>query len=199
MVSHVAQQVAARIAAARQKDAEDKRRRQELAEARQHGLAARHAQKLNRQANHLINERRPPMQTQTSAEQATPSDRHQPAALLITTDGRTLPITLPDTPEDRLTVMKAVLCCHDVEAADLSNQQTMWVDETGGMYGQHRRTLNVVASALADRHGVTGGIRGPALITGTSDKGTVALTAEDVAAIEAAVTELVAVEWVEPS
>ncbi|MFF7754371.1 hypothetical protein ACFZCP_35230 [Streptomyces sp. NPDC007971] len=51
MTSHVEQQIAARIAAARRKDAEDKRRRQELAEARQHGLAARHAQKLRNQAS----------------------------------------------------------------------------------------------------------------------------------------------------
>lgn len=50
MTSHVEQQVQARIAAARQKAETDKRRRRELAEARQHGLAARHAEKLRRQA-----------------------------------------------------------------------------------------------------------------------------------------------------
>ncbi|CAM5714852.1 hypothetical protein SVIOM342S_07646 [Streptomyces violaceorubidus] len=42
--------VAERIAAARRRAEADKQRRQELAEARQHGLAARHAQKLRRQA-----------------------------------------------------------------------------------------------------------------------------------------------------
>ncbi|MFJ3024080.1 hypothetical protein ACIPH4_24510 [Streptomyces tendae] len=41
--------VAERIAAARRRAEADKRRRQELADARQHGLAARHAQKLQRQ------------------------------------------------------------------------------------------------------------------------------------------------------
>ncbi|MGW1808254.1 hypothetical protein [Streptomyces sp. NPDC002078] len=57
MTSHVEQQVAARIAAARQRAAEQRQRREELAEARQHGLAARHAQKLGRQAaNDLTDE-----------------------------------------------------------------------------------------------------------------------------------------------
>ncbi|MFC8408547.1 hypothetical protein ACFUG9_34030 [Streptomyces griseoincarnatus] len=41
--------VAEKVAAARRRAEADKRRRQELAEARQHGLAARHAQKLQRQ------------------------------------------------------------------------------------------------------------------------------------------------------
>ncbi|GHF57719.1 hypothetical protein [Streptomyces griseosporeus] len=49
MTSHVEQQVQARIAAARAKGEADKQRRQELAEARQRGLAARHAQKLRHQ------------------------------------------------------------------------------------------------------------------------------------------------------
>ncbi|MEU0588269.1 hypothetical protein [Streptomyces sp. NPDC006132] len=49
MSSHVEEQIQARITAARAKAEADKRRRQELAEARQHGLAARHAQKLQRQ------------------------------------------------------------------------------------------------------------------------------------------------------
>ncbi|MGW0494996.1 hypothetical protein ACWD0Z_06030 [Streptomyces sp. NPDC003007] len=49
MTSHVEQQIQARIAAARAKAEANKQRRQELAEARQHGLAARHAQKLRRQ------------------------------------------------------------------------------------------------------------------------------------------------------
>ena len=49
MSSHVEEQVQARIAAARAKVEADKQRRQELAEARQYGLAARHAEKLQRQ------------------------------------------------------------------------------------------------------------------------------------------------------
>ncbi|AEY90746.1 hypothetical protein SHJG_5478 [Streptomyces hygroscopicus subsp. jinggangensis 5008] len=40
----------ARIAAVRQRTAEQHQRRQELAEARQHGIAARHAQRLANQA-----------------------------------------------------------------------------------------------------------------------------------------------------
>lgn len=48
--SHVEQQVQTRVAAARQKAESSKRRRQELADARQHGLAARHAQRLANQA-----------------------------------------------------------------------------------------------------------------------------------------------------
>ncbi|MGV9275973.1 hypothetical protein [Streptomyces griseosporeus] len=50
MTSHVEQQVQARIAAARAKADADRQRRQELADARQRGLAARHAQKLRNQA-----------------------------------------------------------------------------------------------------------------------------------------------------
>ncbi|MEU5112016.1 hypothetical protein AB0G64_10985 [Streptomyces longwoodensis] len=50
MTKHVEQQVEARIAAARARAEAEKRRRQELNEARQRGLAARHAQKLRRQA-----------------------------------------------------------------------------------------------------------------------------------------------------
>ncbi|MBT2425224.1 hypothetical protein J7F02_05870 [Streptomyces sp. ISL-112] len=41
-----------RIAAARRKIANDKKRRTELAEARQHGIAARHRQKLAHLARH---------------------------------------------------------------------------------------------------------------------------------------------------
>ncbi|MET9762063.1 hypothetical protein ABZ016_23905 [Streptomyces sp. NPDC006372] len=59
MSSHVEQQVQARIAAARAKAEADRRRRQEFAEERQHGVAARHAEKLRRQAvNDLTDEER---------------------------------------------------------------------------------------------------------------------------------------------
>ena len=186
--SHVEQQIQARITAARIKVAAARERRDELGAARRRGLAARHSSKLRRLAEA---ERQP-------HREGDPPMPIQPNAVLITTDGRTFPITLPDTPEDRLTVMKAVICCYDVEAADLGDQWTMWVDEYGGMLGQHRRKLNVVASALADRHDVVGGIRGPALITGLSSKGTCSLDADGVAAIVAAVEELLDVEWVAP-
>ncbi|WP_329057615.1 hypothetical protein OG511_20340 [Streptomyces sp. NBC_01453] len=48
MTSHIEQAVAARIAAARRKAEQKKRRRAELAEARAHGLASRHAAKMRR-------------------------------------------------------------------------------------------------------------------------------------------------------
>lgn len=48
MTSYVEQQIAARIAEARRKAAEKKRRREELAEARRYGLEARKRQKLQR-------------------------------------------------------------------------------------------------------------------------------------------------------
>ncbi|PZH20153.1 hypothetical protein C1I97_01625 [Streptomyces sp. NTH33] len=48
MTSHVDQAVAARIAAARRKREQQRQQRAELAEAREHGLAARHAAKLQR-------------------------------------------------------------------------------------------------------------------------------------------------------
>ncbi|MEV6835537.1 hypothetical protein AB0N17_13635 [Streptomyces sp. NPDC051133] len=48
MTSHVDAAVAARIAAAKQKQARRRRQRAELAEARAHGLQARHTAKLAR-------------------------------------------------------------------------------------------------------------------------------------------------------
>ncbi|MGY3845276.1 hypothetical protein ACWV2X_08530 [Streptomyces hydrogenans] len=48
--SHVEQQVAARIAAAKVKAEQRKRRREELAERRRYGLQSRHAAKVRRWA-----------------------------------------------------------------------------------------------------------------------------------------------------
>jgi len=48
VTSYVEQQVAARIAEARARAQQKKRRRAELAEARRHGLEARHAVKMRR-------------------------------------------------------------------------------------------------------------------------------------------------------
>ncbi|MFE7108371.1 hypothetical protein ACFU98_47345 [Streptomyces sp. NPDC057575] len=48
MSSHVEEQVQARIAEARRKDEQKKRRRAELAERRRYGLQARHAAKMRR-------------------------------------------------------------------------------------------------------------------------------------------------------
>ncbi|WP_171908357.1 hypothetical protein [Streptomyces niveus] len=48
MTSHVDEQVAARIAEARRKIEQKKRRRAELAERRQYGLQARHVAKMRR-------------------------------------------------------------------------------------------------------------------------------------------------------
>ncbi|MET8803608.1 hypothetical protein [Streptomyces sp. NPDC004546] len=56
MSSYVEDQVQARIAAARRKAEADQRRRQELAEARQHGLAARHAQRFRNQAQRPLSD-----------------------------------------------------------------------------------------------------------------------------------------------
>lgn len=50
MTSHVEEAVQARIAAAKLKDEQRKRRRQELAERRKYGLQARHAAKMRRWA-----------------------------------------------------------------------------------------------------------------------------------------------------
>jgi hypothetical protein len=48
MTSHVEQQVAARIAAARAKAAQKRRQRAEFLERRRYGLEARHAAKMRR-------------------------------------------------------------------------------------------------------------------------------------------------------
>ncbi|MEH0587405.1 hypothetical protein QA942_26295 [Streptomyces sp. B21-106] len=53
--SHVEQQVAARIAAAKRRAEAEKRRRAELAAARAAGLARRHAAKLRRLAEAVDN------------------------------------------------------------------------------------------------------------------------------------------------
>ncbi|MBI0294476.1 hypothetical protein JBE04_08270 [Streptomyces sp. PRKS01-29] len=112
-----------------------------------------------------------------------------PNAILINLDGHTVRITLPDDPDQRATVIKAVTNSHDLEAVDLTTNWAMWLDETGGMLGQHRRSLNPVATLLANRYGVHGGIRGPVVITGTSPAGTVPLTAEDLANLESVIGE----------
>jgi hypothetical protein len=54
--SHVEQQVAARIAAAKRRAEEQRRKRAELAKARAAGLARRHAQKLARLAEAASNQ-----------------------------------------------------------------------------------------------------------------------------------------------
>lgn len=59
MTSHVEQAVAARIAAARQKAEEQKRRRAELAAARQKGLALRRAQRLRNLAESVFDNASP--------------------------------------------------------------------------------------------------------------------------------------------
>ena len=51
MTSHVEQQVAARIAAARARREQRRQQRAELNEARTHGLEARHATKMRRWAD----------------------------------------------------------------------------------------------------------------------------------------------------
>ncbi|WP_078657299.1 hypothetical protein, partial [Kitasatospora aureofaciens] len=59
--------VAEKVEAARRKIANDKRRRQELAEARRHGLAARHAQKLARLSRYTPGPRETPVGAATSS------------------------------------------------------------------------------------------------------------------------------------
>ncbi|MFD8739400.1 hypothetical protein ACFV06_31440 [Streptomyces sp. NPDC059618] len=54
MTSHVEQQVAARIAAARARVEAEKQRRAELAAARHRGIAARHATKLRNLAESAL-------------------------------------------------------------------------------------------------------------------------------------------------
>lgn len=48
MTSHVDEQIAARIAAAKAKRAKRRQQREELDDAREHGLQARHTAKLRR-------------------------------------------------------------------------------------------------------------------------------------------------------
>jgi hypothetical protein len=55
VTSHVEEQIAARIAAAKRKVEQEKQRRAELAAARQAGLARRHAAKLRRLAEAVEN------------------------------------------------------------------------------------------------------------------------------------------------
>lgn len=60
--------VAEKVEAARRKIAADKKRRQELAEARKHGLAARHRQKLARLYQYSPDPAREPASTSRSPE-----------------------------------------------------------------------------------------------------------------------------------
>ncbi|MEV7054107.1 hypothetical protein AB0N95_01380 [Streptomyces microflavus] len=63
-----------RIAAARRKIANDKRRREELAEARKYGIAARHRQKLARLSRYS-----PGPARETPADSKTPLTNQRPA------------------------------------------------------------------------------------------------------------------------
>ncbi|MEV7387199.1 hypothetical protein [Streptomyces sp. NPDC091215] len=91
--SHVEQQVAARIAAARQREAERKRQRAEFAAARDAGVARRHAQKLYRQAARPTQENPVPAAIRSTH---CPACRCERLARLMTT------ITVAGTPYDVL-------------------------------------------------------------------------------------------------
>ncbi|MBT2425223.1 hypothetical protein J7F02_05865 [Streptomyces sp. ISL-112] len=89
-----------------------------------------------------------------------------PNAIWIDNGGYATRITLPADPEQRVTVNRAITNSSGMEAVDLGSRFTMWIDETGGMLGSHRRPDNDLATRLAHHYNVTGKIRGPVVITG---------------------------------
>ncbi|MEV1088014.1 hypothetical protein [Streptomyces microflavus] len=89
-----------------------------------------------------------------------------PNAIWIDNGGYATRITLPADPEQRTTVIRCITNSSGLEAVALGSRFTMWIDETGGMLGSHRRPDNDLATRLAHHYNVTGKIRGPVVITG---------------------------------
>jgi hypothetical protein len=108
-------------------------------------------------------------------------------AVLITQDSTTVPITLPDNLDDKLTVMRSVIRCSTVGWVGLTRQWDMWIDDDG----VHEHDVNQLASRLAHRYGHTGYlIHGPVLITGHDADTTVPLTDDALTALTAALHDL---------
>ncbi|MFJ6293229.1 hypothetical protein ACIQJX_07695 [Streptomyces griseoviridis] len=121
-----------------------------------------------------------------------------PNALFMDTGGYTARITLPDDPDQRAAVIRAVTNSSTLEAVDLTSEWALWLDETGGMLGSYRRPVNDTATRLVRHLGLPGKIRGPVVITGTSPMGTVLLTEQGLDDIEAVLGEHVSGGWAAP-
>ncbi|MBK6040827.1 hypothetical protein [Streptomyces sp. MBT55] len=89
-----------------------------------------------------------------------------PNAMWMDSGGYTARVTLPADPGQRNAVIRAITNSSGMEAVALDSRYTMWIDETGGMLGSHRRPDNDLATRLAHHYNVTGKIRGPVVITG---------------------------------
>ncbi|MFB7555346.1 hypothetical protein [Streptomyces brevispora] len=107
-----------------------------------------------------------------------------PNALWMDDGGYTTRVTLPTNPEQCTAVIRAITNSSGLETVALGPRFAMWVDETGGMLGHHRRPDNDLATRLAHHYNVTGKIRGPVVITGPTSKGSVLLSEEGLVDIE---------------
>ncbi|MFE9007526.1 DUF3846 domain-containing protein [Streptomyces sp. NPDC007875] len=111
-----------------------------------------------------------------------------PGALLVTPEVDIVPIGLPATPEEQLTVMYSLLRCHFVDVVRLTDQMDMWLDD-GGAYTQ---PVNKLATVLAMRFGRTSQpYYGPVMLAGRDAKGdTVPLSRDKLTALLTSIEDL---------
>ncbi|WP_186782454.1 DUF3846 domain-containing protein [Streptomyces sp. CBG9] len=89
-----------------------------------------------------------------------------PNAILLTSDGCIVPINLPETAQDRQTVMRSVIRCSTYGYVALTSNLDMWLDGE-----DYRHPLNPLATTLARRFGFDWqNYHGPVLITGGADQ-----------------------------
>ncbi|MHB9857628.1 DUF3846 domain-containing protein [Streptomyces sp. YIM S03343] len=111
-------------------------------------------------------------------------------AILITPEADIVPINLPDNPDRRQAVMRAVIRCDRYDLVALTTRLDMWIDDEG----IYNHPVNQLATLLAARHGFTWQkYRGPVLLTGGADEdgGTLPLTPDMVSALLASVADIV--------
>ena len=111
-------------------------------------------------------------------------------AILITPEADIVPITLPDNPDHRQAVMRAVIRCDLYDVVALTTRLDMWIDEEG----IYRHPVNQLATLLAARHGFTWQkYHGPVLLTGGPDQDgeTLPLTPDMVRALLTSVADIV--------
>lgn len=113
-----------------------------------------------------------------------------PTAILITPEADIIPINLPDNPDHRQAVMRAVIRCDRYDLVALTTRLDMWIDDEG----IYRHPVNKLASLLAARHGFNHQpYHGPVLLTGGADEDgeTVPLNPDMVRALLTSVIDIV--------
>jgi hypothetical protein len=88
--------------------------------------------------------------------------KHIGDAILVTEDSAIITINLPTNREHFAEFTAAVLRCDTLEAFDLAEGITLWLDEEG----RNAWPYNTLIDALGHLYGHTNSFHGPVLITG---------------------------------